>query len=473
MTPARNTIRRVEVEAQDRRLSFLTDQEISTLTELNTNGHHEMFRRCCLGILHAGANTDSTAELLTQFPKFDVGIERCRQGIQFVLEHAPQSAFVDGERIRASMRAHLCSAATDLIFHANNIGKLKTSQEITDAVFHILRQAGVFEHIAPLSEPMDIAASTRREFTRITAWGGHAICKEEYDYTKEVGKRFGERFCEFITGGGNGAMRGPFSGAQASYAADFVRNARMFGFNCPGIITSEPPNLYVNPLVILPDIEKRLEAFVRASMGCVVFPGGPGTAEEIQTILSILLHEKNRDQLYPVIFTGPESARGYFEAIDGFLMKTIGQEIIREGEPLYEIIINDPERVACRMMERVRQAKERCRSFQDTQLWNEGLHLPKEVQQPFTPTHEAVAKLEIRRDMPPALLCAQYRRLFSSIVHGNVTDDGVRRIRENGPYEIHGDREMLAELQTLLDRLVAEGRMRKKGNYEPCYRVIT
>lgn len=472
MTPARTTLRRIEVEAQDRRLSFLTDEEIATLTQLNTNGYHESFRRCCLGILHAGANTDSTAELLTQFPHFDVGIQRCRQGIQFVLEHAPRSAFVDGERIRASMRAHLCSAATDLIFQANNIGKLRTPKEITGAVFHILRQAGVFEQIDPLQEPMDIQSATRREFTRITAWGGHAIGKEEYDYTKEVGKRFGERFCEFITGGGNGAMRGPFSGAQAAYAADFVRNARMFGFNCPGIITSEPPNLYVNPLVILPDIEKRLEAFVRASMGCVVFPGGPGTAEEIQTILSILLHEKNREQEYPVILTGPESARGYFEAIDRFLMKTVGREAIRETEPLYEIIIDQPEQVACRMMERVKQAQEHCRPFRDTQLWNGALHIPKEVQQPFTPTHEAVAKLEIRRGMPPALLCAQLRRVFSAIVHGNVTDDGVRRIREFGPYEIHGDRDIMEELQTLLARFVGEGRMRVQGNYEPCYRVM-
>ena len=47
----------------------------------------------------------------------------------------------------------------------------------------------------------------------------------------------------------------------------------------PGIIAAESPNPIVNDLVIMPDIEKRLEAFVRLAHGIVVFPGGVGTAE--------------------------------------------------------------------------------------------------------------------------------------------------------------------------------------------------
>ena len=35
----------------------------------------------------------------------------------------------------------------------------------------------------------------------------------------------------------------------------------------------------------MPDIEKRLEAFVRTAHGIVIFPGGVGTAEEILYIL--------------------------------------------------------------------------------------------------------------------------------------------------------------------------------------------
>lgn len=467
------TIPHIEIEAGDQRLSFLTQEEIDTLTQTCTNGFHERFRLCCLGILHAGSNTDNTADLLEQFPRFDVGIGQCRQGIKFILQNAPRSAFIDGERIHESMRDHLCSAATDLIFHAQHLGKPQSSQEITDAVFSILRNAGVFQRIAPAQEPRSLAASTRRELTRMTTWGGHAISDTEYKYAKSVGTHLGERFCEFITGGGGGSMRGPFSGAQAAYAAERIRHARMFGFNCPSIITSEPPNLFVNPLVILPDIEKRLEAFVRASMGCVVFPGGPGTAEEIQTILSILLDPHNRDQRYPVILTGPEESKGYFEAIDTFLMKTIGREAIRESTPLYEIIIGDPERVARKMIERIaREARPSRREHEDTELWNRSLHLPSDVQHPFVPTHESVAQIEISRDQPPARLCAELRKLFSAIVHGNVTADGARRIQEHGPFEFRGEPILMAEVDTLLRRFVAEKRMKLKGEYQPCYRMI-
>ena len=44
----------------------------------------------------------------------------------------------------------------------------------------------------------------------------------------------------------------------------------------------------------MPDIEKRLEAFVRLGHGIVVFPGGVGTAEEILYLLGILLHPDNK-----------------------------------------------------------------------------------------------------------------------------------------------------------------------------------
>ena len=64
----------------------------------------------------------------------------------------------------------------------------------------------------------------------------------------------------------------------------------------------------------MPDIEKRLEAFVRAGHGIVVFPGGAGTAEEILYILGILLHPENAELPFPLIFTGPETSRRILRA---------------------------------------------------------------------------------------------------------------------------------------------------------------
>jgi len=463
----------MEVEALDQRLSYLPEADIQYLTSAG-NGQHEILRRCCLGILHTGTDNDSTAELLERYPKFNVHIDRTRDSIKFVLENGPLSAFIDGQRIHAAMREHLCSAAIDLIFHARAIGTPMGRQEITDAIFRILDHASVFQLIPPVADPFKRVENSRYELTRITCFGGHTMKpqSEEYTYVKRVCQQLAERFCEFITGGGQGAMRATFSGAKAGYTFERITNARAFGFNCPGIITSEPPNLHVRPLVILPDIEKRLEAFIRASMGCIVFPGGPGTAEEIQTILSVLLHKENRDQVYPIILTGPESSRGYFEAIDTFIMKTVGRDAIREPEPLYEIIIGDPERVAQRMMAAIGRT-ENCRSeHDDPKLWYRSLYLPEEVQQPFNPTHENVAKLEINRDQSPYALCAQLRKLFSAVVYGNVTDEGVKSIRENGPYELRGDPAMMQEVSTLLERFVAERRMKIEGEYKPCYKVV-
>ncbi|MDD4319370.1 MAG: nucleotide 5'-monophosphate nucleosidase PpnN [Candidatus Peribacteraceae bacterium] len=466
------TIPRIEVESGDQRLSFLTEEEISHLTHEAANGMQERFRRCCLGILHAGTDIDSTSELLRKFPGFRVALERSGQGVKFVLTDAPTDAFIDGHRIHESMREHLCSAAIDLIFHAKHIGHPLSQQEITDAVFHILRHASVFERIPDGNNPHKIMNGAREEFTRITCWGGHAIRDEEYQYTKAVGRRLGERYCEAITGGGGGAMRGPFSGLTAAYAAERITNARMFGFNCPGIITSEPPNLFVKPLVILPDIEKRLEAFVRASQGIIVFPGGPGTAEEIKTILSILLYPDNEDQAHPVILTGPESARPYIQAIDTFLRKALGADTLSKPSPKYEIIIDDPERVAQRMMELVERANAVRKEHGDTRLWNGSMQFPRELQIPFDATHENVEQLEIHRNQPPYRLCTQMRQLFSAIVAGNVTEEGIRRVRERGPFRVKGDPQIICEVETLLRNFVAQGRMKLRGEYEPCYEIV-
>ncbi|MDO6805229.1 LOG family protein, partial [Wenyingzhuangia sp. 1_MG-2023] len=102
------------------------------------------------------------------------------------------------------------------------------------------------------------------------------------------------------------------------------------------------PNPIVNELVILPDIEKRLEAFVRMAHGIVIFPGGPGTAEELLYLLGILTHPKNITLPFPVIITGPEESGDYLRAIDRFIGTTLGAP----AQARYQLIINDAQAVA-------------------------------------------------------------------------------------------------------------------------------
>ena len=83
-------------------------------------------------------------------------------------------------------------------------------------------------------------------------------------------------------------MKGPMKGATIGHSKQRIRDGRYIGMTEPGIIAAEPPNPIVNQLVIMPDIEKRLEAFVRTGHGICVFPGGAGTAEEILYLLGLL-----------------------------------------------------------------------------------------------------------------------------------------------------------------------------------------
>src|SRR5690606_41197134 len=94
--------------------------------------------------------------------------------------------------------------------------------------------------------------------------------------------------------------------------------------------------------VIMPDIERRLEASVRAAHAIVVFPGGAGTAEEILCLLGILLDPANAELPFPVIFTGPPASAEYFGQIDRFIGATLGETAQRR----YKIVIGDPAQAA-------------------------------------------------------------------------------------------------------------------------------
>jgi pyrimidine/purine-5'-nucleotide nucleosidase len=454
----------IQVPAADY-LQYLRESEISHLV----NGASDDLRRCALGIAHTGQSTDDTEKLFEMYPNFGIEITRVRQGVSFILKNVPKPCFIEREgqlECKENIRQHLSAVVRDLLYSTITIGeKQKPGEEITDAIFYILKNAGFFSgKMRQNGKELD-----RR---RVFAWGGHSINNNEYDYSKNVGTQLAYQFLEIITGGGPGIMRGAPSGALAGYQAEYVDFTRQFGFNCPSIITSEPPNNIINSLITLPDIEKRLEAFIRGSLGGIVFPGGPGTAEEILTMISILLHPKNSSTQCPLVFTAPEESKSYFVAIDNFLKKVFGDSLTDKSNPMYEIIIGNPELAAqtlakqCKITTDVRAALQK-----DTIDWDSSMHVPSEIQEPFEPTHENVAKLNLSRDQDLHILAAELRKLFSAIVYGNVSDKGIAMIREKGPFQITGYKEIIDELDTLLRIFVSEGRMKIEGEYNPCYEL--
>jgi predicted Rossmann-fold nucleotide-binding protein len=272
------------------------------------------------------------------------------------------------------------------------------------------------------------------------------------------------------TGCGPGAMKGPMKGAAVAHAKQRIRDGRYLGITEPGIIAAESPNPLVNELVIMPDIEKRLEAFVRVGHGVVIFPGGVGTAEEALYVLGILLHPQNLDMPFPLVFTGPASARRYFEEFDAFLRGTLGEQAAGR----YRIILDDPPEVARTMGSGLAEVREYRRRHGDAWFFNWRLTIDPDFQDAFDPTHEAMASLSLGKDQPVNELAANLRRAFSGIVAGNVKDEGIRRIEDGGPFVLHGDPDMVALLDRLLEAFVAQQRMRLPGfEYKPCYQLAS
>ena len=438
-------------------LNTLSREEVARLSDAG-EAVGELLRRCALAVLNSGMPTDDADSMLKQHEDFSIRVLQVNRGIQLDLDNAPAGAFVDGRMIRG-IRELLSSVVRDIVyFHTdimpNPLTDLDTPEGVTNTVFEVLRNAKALD---PQSD-LDL----------IVCWGGHSISGEEYDYTKEVGYQLGLRGFDICTGCGPGAMKGPMKGATIAHAKQRTLPGRYVGITEPGIIAAESPNPIVNELVIMPDIEKRLESFVRLGHAIIVFPGGVGTAEEILYLLGLLLHPDNSDLPYPLIFTGPASSAGYFREIDEFLRLTIG-EAARER---YRIIIDDPVAVARTIKEQVADVRRYREEHNDAFYFNWLMHIDHDYQVPFTPSHEAMNELVISRDLPPHELAANLRRAFSGIVAGNVKADGIRWIRDHGPFEIHGEREMMAAMDKLLRRFVDQQRMKLPGTkYEPCYRI--
>ena len=437
-------------------LEVLSQHEVNRLRDTSANGLHDLLRRCALAVLNCGSPTDDGLAVMEAYRDFEIEVLQEDRGIRLKLSNAPAEAFVDGRMIRG-IREHLSSVLRDIVYVFNEIQQqprfdLSTSEGTSNAVFHILRNAGTLK--------------ASREPSLVVCWGGHSITREEYDYTKDVGYHLGLRELDICTGCGPGAMKGPMKGANVAHAKQRRHHGRYLGISEPGIIAAESPNPIVNELVIMPDIEKRLEAFVRVGHGIIVFPGGVGTAEEILYLLGILLHPINVDTPFPVIFTGPRSAAEYFQRIDEFLAYTLGGE----ARSRYRILIDDPVGVARAMRQGIDEVTEFRRVNNDAFYYNWRLNVQPGFQQPFEPTHEAMASLALHHNQPVHELAANLRRAFSGIVAGNVKEPGIRAIEAKGPFRLHAEPELMARLDELLGSFVAQGRMKLPGShYVPCY----
>ncbi|MFO7339743.1 MAG: pyrimidine/purine nucleosidase domain-containing protein, partial [Lysobacteraceae bacterium] len=229
-------------------LDVLSRTEVARLRDASSGGMHELLRRCALAVLTSGSASDDPRAARELYPDFDIQVAQQDRGLRIDLFNAPGMAFVDGEIIRGVAEL-LFAVVRDLAWTAIELGpeyasNLETSEGITDAVFGLLRNARVLKPGDP---------------NLVVCWGGHSISREEYLYSKQVGYELGLRGMDICTGCGPGAMKGPMKGATIAHAKQRRSRPRYIGITEPGIIAAESPNPIVNELVIMPDIEKRLE----------------------------------------------------------------------------------------------------------------------------------------------------------------------------------------------------------------------
>ena len=441
-------------------MDLLSQLEVEQLKNTATSELYQLYRNCSLAVLNSGSHTDNSKELLDKYKNFDINVMRRERGIKLELVNPPEHAFVDGQII-TGIQEHLFSVLRDIVYvnmqlqggpNADN----SDTTYLTNLVFAILRNAGA---LIPGLTP-----------NLVVCWGGHSINDIEYQYTREVGNELGLRELNVCTGCGPGAMEGPMKGAAIGHAKQRYADQRYIGLTEPSIIAAEPPNPIVNELIIMPDIEKRLEAFVRLGHGIIIFPGGPGTAEELLYILGIMMHPDNSEQPLPIILTGPKESEAYFRSIDQFVGDTLGPD----AQKLYQIVIGDPAEAARIMKKAMPLVRQHRKDMEDAYSFNWSLKIAPEFQMPFEPTHENMANLDLHLNQAPQELAANLRRAFSGIVAGNVKSEGIAEIEQHGPFEIHGEPSLMKKMDTLLKDFVAQNRMKLPGGsaYEPCYKIV-
>mgnify|MGYP003672161728 CR=1 FL=1 len=440
-------------------MSQLSQIEVDSLSNSADGELYQVFRNCCLAVLYSGAEIDNCENIFEPHHDFDIKLICRERGVKIELINPPALAFVDGKLIKG-VHEHIFAVLRDLL-HIGTKYTFKSptdgidSHYITSSVFDMLRHAQVLKNTG--------------ELNLVVCWGGHSIGETEYQYTKEVGYQLGLRELNICTGCGPGAMKGPMKGATIGHAKQRYKTGRYLGITEPSIIAAEPPNAIVNELVIMPDIEKRLEAFVRMAHAIVIFPGGAGTAEELLYLIGIMLNQQNKEQVLPIILTGPEQSKGYFESLDSFIGKTLG----KEAQNLYEIIVGDAAKVASTIKQKQSLVRNYRREKGDSFDYNWSLKISPEFQLPFIPNHANMSGLNLHLDQPKAELAASLRKAFSGIVAGNVKAEGVKLIRENGPFILHGDADLMDLMDTLLESFVKQQRMKLPGTeYQPCYKVV-
>ncbi|MEF8792063.1 pyrimidine/purine nucleotide monophosphate nucleosidase domain-containing protein [Thiohalorhabdus sp.] len=394
------------------------------------------------------ADNDDKRELREKYANMGITVRRTARSLILRCSGVPADSLLDGD-IPERQKRQISQAVRDLVLEPHAAEAHGESAAVSRVVRSYVGRTPLLQQ-APRP--------------RCFVWGGHSASRDEYDFAKEVG--YWDALAngtEFITGCGPGVMKAPFKGAVVAYGKqDFdMRGLHrdFIGFSEQGIIAAEAPNGLVSELVIFPDVEKRMEAFIRASHRGRIHPGGAGTAEELLTFLGIKAHPANAGLAYPLDLVERPGGE-YFRHLTDWLRTCFGDAL----DDLFEVHVGPPRRYA----EHVRRANTNLDIYG---LWNDALYVPPEMQKPFRVTFDSMEALDLSRVQSPFDLLVNLRRFFSALVHLAVKEPDASTAWGGELPRIQGDREVLEATDELIRWFDGAGRMKLSGDYQRPYRI--
>ncbi len=394
------------------------------------------------------ADNDDKRELREKFAGMEITPRRTDRGLVLRCTGVPPGSLLHGD-LPERQKRQIAQAVRDFVMEP-------AFPEVASESAAVSRHVRSYVARTPL---LDQAPRPR-----CFVWGGHAVGRAEYDFAKETGywDALGNG-TEFLTGCGPGVMKAPFKGALVAYGKqDFHKRGvhrDYIGFSERGIIAAEAPNGIVSELVIFPDVEKRMEGFIRACHRGRIHPGGAGTVEELLTFLGVKSHPANQGLDYPLDLVERPGGE-YFRRVLEWLRVCFGDAL----DGLFQVHAGSPRDYA----EHVHRTNGR---LDYSRLWNDELYFPPEMQTPFAVTFASMESLDLSRDQEAFDLIVSLRRFFSALVHLAVKYPDDAEAWGGELPRINGDPEVLAATDELIRWFDADGRMKLRGEYRRPYRI--
>ena len=257
-------------------------------------------------------------------------------------------------------------------------------------------------------------------------------------------------------------------GATIGHAKQRIRDGRYIGITEPGIIAAESPNPIVNHLVIMPDIEKRLEAFVRMRARDHRVPGRrrhgrgdplparhPARSGERGAAVAADLHRARRPRPSTSSRSTTSSARRW----------------ARRRSKRYQIIIGDPAAGRARW-HAASKVREHRRAKSDAFYFNWPLKIPPDVPAPVRAdarSHgaaRAAPRPASRTSWPPTCAAPSPASSPATSRRRACGDRGARPVRDPRRPGHHDAAGRAAAA------FVEQKRMKLAGEYRPCYRLV-